>query len=44
MQSKMKLNSEHLFDLATVEINEMPRMQFFSLNSVQIQQYANSKN
>ena len=28
--SKMKLNSEHLFEIATLAINEIWRMQYFS--------------
>ena len=30
----MKLNSEHLFQLATVKINEIWRMQYFSNTAI----------
>ena len=30
MKNKIKLNSEHLLELATPEINEIWRMQYFS--------------
>ena len=41
MKSETKLNSEHLFELATPEINAIQRMQYFS-DTAYIQQYANS--
>ena len=42
MKSQIKLNSEHFFEFATLEINSIWRMQYFFSDTAYIQQYANS--